>query len=77
VIDTPGISLHDLKLTAGKLMLKPHGLSLIVIDYIQLMKGSASAGNREQEISSITRELKSPAKALKLPVIALSHKPQV
>jgi len=50
-----------------------HGVSIIVIDYLQLMKGGSKAGNREQEISEISRGAKQLAKELKVPVIALSQ----
>mgnify|MGYP003634673493 CR=1 FL=1 len=69
--DTPAITLQNLKAKAVK-MKKKHGLNMIVIDYLQLMKGD-NKGNREQEISSITRGLKELAKALEIPIIALSQ----
>ena len=50
-----------------------HGLGLIVLDYLQLMKGSAYSDTREQEISEISRSLKSLAKELNVPVLALSQ----
>src|SRR5690606_35513112 len=52
-----------------------HGVKLIIIDYLQLMTlgGGKSTGNREQEISTISRSLKSIAKELNIPVIALSQ----
>lgn len=50
-----------------------HGLSLVVIDYLQLMKGSKRTENRVQEISEIARSCKSMAKELEIPVIALSQ----
>ncbi|MCA9552771.1 MAG: replicative DNA helicase [Myxococcales bacterium] len=50
-----------------------HGLDLVVIDYLQLMRGSASAQSREQEISEISRGLKTLAKELRVPVVALSQ----
>jgi replicative DNA helicase len=46
---------------------------MIVMDYLQLMKGEAGSGNREQEIASISRALKGIAKELSVPVIALSQ----
>ncbi len=50
-----------------------HGLSLIIVDYLQLMKGRGSFERREQEVSDISRSLKSLAKELKIPVVALSQ----
>jgi len=70
--DTPGISLMDLRSSATMLRMKYPDLQLIVIDYIQLMRGDRS-GNREQEISSISRGLKGLAKELNVPIIALSQ----
>ena len=48
------------------------GVGLIIIDYLQLMSGIAKNGNREQEISTISRNLKALAKELNIPIIALS-----
>ena len=69
--DTPAIDLTHIKTKATKLK-KDEELSMIVIDYLQLMKGDTK-GNREQEISSITRGLKELAKYLQVPIIALSQ----
>ena len=69
--DTPAIDLQHIKTKANKLKNK-HGLGMIVIDYLQLMKGDKN-GNREQEISSITRGLKEISKSFGVPVIALSQ----
>ena len=71
--DTPGISIYELRSKARKLK-RLHGIKLIVIDYIQLMTvGTAFNGNREQEVSFITRSLKELAKELDIPIIALSQ----
>lgn len=73
--DTPGINLFELRSKVRKLHQK-HGISLLVIDYLQLMSGShdgKGGGNREQEISQISRGLKSLAKELNIPIIALSQ----
>jgi len=69
--DTPSLSTLELKAKARRLADK-HGIKLIVIDYIQLMRGDKE-GNREQEISSISRNLKALAKDLNIPIIALSQ----
>ncbi len=58
--------------SAAKRIKRKHGLSLIVIDYLQLMKGSGGE-NRNQEISEISRDLKSLAKELNIPIICLSQ----
>lgn len=71
--DTPALSIFELRAKSRKLMAK-HQLELIVVDYLQLMTaGSDSKGNREQEISMISRSLKSIAKELNVPIIALSQ----
>ena len=71
--DTPALSVFELRAKSRKLMAK-HKLELIVVDYLQLMTaGTDSKGNREQEISMISRSLKSIAKELNVPVIALSQ----
>ena len=69
--DTPSISCGYLRARAKKMKIK-HGLGLIVVDYLQLMTGEKK-GNREQEISSISRALKAISKELGVPVIALSQ----
>jgi len=71
--DTPALTPTDLRARARRLA-REHGLSLIVIDYLQLMKGSASSNeNRATEISEISRSLKALAKELDVPIIALSQ----
>ncbi|MFP2996710.1 replicative DNA helicase [Spongiivirga sp. MCCC 1A20706] len=73
--DTPSLSIFDLRAKARRLS-SQHGIKLIMIDYLQLMTaGSAvkGGGNREQEISTISRNLKALAKELNVPVIALSQ----
>lgn len=72
--DTPGITVMELRSKARRLKAE-HGLSLIVIDYLQLMQGRASKNgdNRQQEISEISRSLKALARELNVPVIALSQ----
>ncbi len=72
--DTPSISIFDLRAKARRLS-SQYGIKLIIIDYLQLMTagGAKGAGNREQEISTISRNLKALAKELDVPVIALSQ----
>jgi len=72
--DTPSLSIFDLRAKARRLA-SQHGIKMIMIDYLQLMTagGSGKNGNREQEISTISRNLKALAKELSVPVIALSQ----
>ena len=72
--DTPGITVMELRSKARRLKAE-QGLSLIIIDYLQLMQGRASKSgdNRQQEISEISRSLKALARELNVPVIALSQ----
>lgn len=69
--DSNAVNLRTLKAKARRLK-KKNNLGLIVIDYLQLMQGEAK-GNREQEISNISRELKNLAQELDVPIIALSQ----
>jgi replicative DNA helicase len=75
--DTPGITLAEMRAKARRLKQQHGALDLIVIDYLQLMTGSAGAQkgfeNRTQEVSAISRGLKSLAKEMKVPVVALSQ----
>jgi replicative DNA helicase len=70
--DTPSLSLIDLKGKARKLV-RDKKVRLIVIDYLQLMTVDAGKGNREQEVSMISKGLKALAKELDVPIIALSQ----
>lgn len=70
--ETPGIQIGELKSKCRKLKVE-RGLDLIVIDYLQLITTANSGDNRQQEVSEISRELKSLAKELHVPVIALSQ----
>lgn len=72
--DTPSLSIFDLRAKARRLS-SQYGIKLIIVDYLQLMTsgGSDKSGNREQEISSISRNLKALAKELDMPVIAISQ----
>jgi replicative DNA helicase len=72
--DTAGLSVFELRAKARRLKSK-HDIQLLIIDYLQLMSGGGdkNSGNREQEISMISRSLKSIAKELNIPVLALSQ----
>lgn len=71
--DTGGLSVFEFRAKCRRLKSK-HDIQLIIVDYLQLMTGKTEkSGNREQEISSISRTLKAVAKELKVPVIALSQ----
>ncbi|MBI5137376.1 MAG: replicative DNA helicase [Nitrospirae bacterium] len=70
--DTPAMTVLDMRTKARRLMAE-HGLGMIVVDYLQLMRGRANADSREQEISDISRSLKALAKELNVPVVALSQ----
>lgn len=72
--DTPGINVFELRAKCRRLKMQ-HDIQLIIIDYLQLMSGGGEnqKGNREQEVSAISRALKGLAKELDVPVIALSQ----
>ena len=72
--DTPGISITELRSKCRKMKLE-YGLSMVIIDYLQLMTGSGgkSSESRQQEISEISRSLKALAREINAPVIALSQ----
>lgn len=71
--DTPALTLFELRAKARRLV-EHEKVELIIIDYLQLMSGGPDArGNREQEISTISRGIKSLAKELQIPIIALSQ----
>jgi len=73
--DTPAINVFELRSKCRRLK-QQHDIQLVVIDYLQLMSGTVDGkggGNREQEISQISRSLKGLAKELQIPVIALSQ----
>lgn len=72
--DTPGINVFELRAKCRRLKMQ-HDIQMIVIDYLQLMSGGGDnqKGNREQEVSAISRALKGLAKELEVPVIALSQ----
>jgi replicative DNA helicase len=71
--DTPALSIFELRAKCRRLKAQ-HDIRLVIIDYLQLMSGgNDKSGNREQEISNISRSLKSLAKELNIPIIALSQ----
>ena len=73
--DSPSLSIFDLRAKARRLA-SQHGIKIIIVDYLQLMTAGGNGkggGNREQEISTISRNLKALAKELGIPVIALSQ----
>lgn len=71
--DTPAISIYELRAKCRRLKLQ-HDIGVIIIDYLQLMTGTSDTrGNREQEVSAISRSLKAIAKELNVPIIALSQ----
>ncbi|MEO7080682.1 MAG: replicative DNA helicase, partial [Flavobacteriales bacterium] len=73
--DTPALNIFELRAKCRRLK-SQHNVQLIIIDYLQLMTAGAEGqrgGNREQEISSISRSIKSIAKELDVPIIALSQ----
>lgn len=73
--DTSGITAMEMRSRARRLKAE-HGLDLIVVDYLQLMQGSGKrnlSGDRQQEVSEISRSLKALARELNVPIIALSQ----
>ena len=71
--DTPGLSVFELRAQCRRLKAEKD-IQMVIIDYLQLMSGSAnSGGNREQEISTISRAIKGIAKELNVPILALSQ----
>lgn len=85
--DTPGVGVLEMRAKSRRLKAE-HGLDLLIIDYLQLMAGRGRIESRQQEVSQISRDLKTLAKELDVPVIALSqlsrapetrseHKPQL
>ncbi len=72
--DTPGITVLEMRAKARRLAAEQKKLDLIIVDYLQLMSGSARrAESRQQEVSQISRELKGLAKELNVPLVALSQ----
>ena len=70
--DTPALSIFELRAKCRRLK-QQHNIQLIIIDYLQLMSSGGKGGNREQEISNISRSIKEIAKELDVPIIALSQ----
>lgn len=72
--DTPGMTISEIKAKCRRLAATEEDLGLVVIDYLQLISGSAKyAGNRQQEIAEISRSLKTLAMELKIPIVALAQ----
>lgn len=71
--DSSSTSVLEMRAKARRLKMEHGGLSLVIVDYLQLMRGRGNFERREQEISEISRSLKGLAKELKVPVIALSQ----
>lgn len=70
--DSPAITVLEMRAKARRLQ-REHGLGLVVVDYLQLMRGVGRIESREREISEISRSLKALAKELNIPVVALSQ----
>ncbi|MDY0301713.1 MAG: replicative DNA helicase [Trichlorobacter sp.] len=70
--DTPAISVLELRAKARRLK-SEHDIGLVIVDYLQLMRGGPNPESRQQEISEISRSLKALAKELNVPVVALSQ----
>ena len=71
--DTPALPIAQVAARARRLKRSPQGLDLLIIDYLQLLRGSGRSENRVNEVSEITQGLKAIAKELNIPVIALSQ----
>lgn len=70
--DSPGISILELRAKARR-MKAQHDVQIVILDYLQLMKGPANVDNRQQEISEISRSIKALARELSVPIIAVSQ----
>lgn len=70
--DTPALSIFELRAKCRRLKMQ-HDIQLVIIDYLQLMTAGTKGGNREQEISTISRSIKEIAKEINVPIIALSQ----
>ena len=72
LIDESATTVLEIRATSRRMMAE-HGIGMIIVDYLQLMRGRANAERREQEISEISRSLKILAKELNVPIIAISQ----
>lgn len=70
--DTPALSIFELRAKCRRMKMQ-HDIELVIIDYLQLMTAGTKGGNREQEISTISRSIKEIAKELNVPIVALSQ----
>lgn len=70
--DTPALSIFELRAKCRRMKMQ-HDIQLVIIDYLQLMTAGTKGGNREQEISTISRSIKEIAKEINVPIIALSQ----
>ena len=70
--DAPSLSALELR-AKGRRLKNQHQIGLIIVDYLQMMRGSFRAENRQQEVSEISKSLKALAKELNVPVIAVSQ----
>ncbi|MFY9223408.1 MAG: replicative DNA helicase [Blastocatellia bacterium] len=70
--DTAGISILEMRAKARRLKAE-HGLDMLIVDYLQLIRGRGKIENRQQEVSQISRDLKALAKELNIPLVALSQ----
>ena len=72
--DTPGMTISEIRAKCRRLASSKDGLDIVIIDYLQLISGSEKyAGNRQQEVSEISRSLKTLAMELNVPIVALSQ----
>ena len=71
--DNPNVTVMEIRAKARRLKARSGGLGLVVVDYLQLMSGRASAENRQVEVSEISRGLKILARELEVPIMALSQ----
>ncbi len=71
--DTPGINILEMRAKLRRLATEQKKLDMVIVDYLQLMSGSRRTESRQQEVSSISRELKAIAKEFRVPVVALSQ----
>ena len=72
--DTPGMTISEIRAKCRRLASSESGLGIVIIDYLQLISGSAKyAGNRQQEVSEISRSLKTLAMELNIPIVALAQ----